>query len=154
MNYQLRPYTYTDKEFVYYVKKVVYKNYVEANWGEWNEEEQREMFETILQDRLSGKIFTEEPGGVQYTQSGVNQKMMDDTKKALKKIDETADKFIKTESGIAKKEKAKKNLAIGLLGAIGLVTAGTMLIKSGKVNKLVDSFKNLSHKTFADIEFN
>ena len=40
-------------------------------------QEQREMFETILQDRLSGKIFTEEPGGVQYTQSGINQKMME-----------------------------------------------------------------------------
>jgi len=84
----------------------------------------------------------------------VNQKMMDDTKKALKKADETVDKFIKTEEGKAKKEKVKKNLAIGLLGTIGLATAGTMLIKSGKVNKLVDAFKSLSRKTFADIEFN
>jgi len=40
-------------------------------------QEQREMFETILQDRLSGKVFTEEVGGTKYTQSGINQKMME-----------------------------------------------------------------------------
>lgn len=40
-------------------------------------QERKEMFETILKDRLSGKIFTEEPGGVQYTQSGIDQKMME-----------------------------------------------------------------------------
>ena len=40
-------------------------------------QEQREMFETILQDRISGKVFTEEVGGTKYTQSGINQKMME-----------------------------------------------------------------------------
>ena len=40
-------------------------------------QERKEMFETILKDRLSGKIFTEEVGGTKYTQSGIDQKMME-----------------------------------------------------------------------------
>ena len=40
-------------------------------------QERKEMFETILQDRISGKVFTEEVGGTKYTQSGINQKMME-----------------------------------------------------------------------------
>ena len=50
MEYDLRPYIQTDKEFVYYVKKIVYKDYVEMNWGEWNEEKQRIMFEEFISD--------------------------------------------------------------------------------------------------------
>ena len=42
--YTLRPYTAEDYEFVYDTKKVAYQKYVEANWGEWNDEKQREMF--------------------------------------------------------------------------------------------------------------
>jgi ribosomal protein S18 acetylase RimI-like enzyme len=48
MEYSLRPYTQADKEFVYYVKKLVYKSYVEENWGEWNEEKQRMMFDEFI----------------------------------------------------------------------------------------------------------
>lgn len=43
-NFEIRPYDKEDYEFVYETKKVAYKNYVEANWGEWNEQIQREMF--------------------------------------------------------------------------------------------------------------
>ena len=42
--YTLRPYTKEDYDFVYDTKKVAYQKYVEANWGEWNDEKQREMF--------------------------------------------------------------------------------------------------------------
>lgn len=48
MEYTLRPYNQVDREFVYNVKKIVYKEYVEMNWGEWNEEEQREMFAEFI----------------------------------------------------------------------------------------------------------
>ena len=48
MEYQLRPYITSDYEFVYHVKKLVYKAYVEENWGEWNEEKQREMFAEFI----------------------------------------------------------------------------------------------------------
>ena len=42
--YTLRPYTEEDYEFVYDTKKVAYQKYVEANWGEWNDEKQRDIF--------------------------------------------------------------------------------------------------------------
>ena len=42
--YTLRPYTKEDYDFVYDTKKVAYQKYVEDNWGEWNDEKQREMF--------------------------------------------------------------------------------------------------------------
>ena len=41
-------YTDDDYEFVYETKKQVYKKYVEANWGEWNEDKQREMFADFI----------------------------------------------------------------------------------------------------------
>ena len=72
----------------------------------------------------------------------VNQKMMDDTYAALKKVDETVDKFIKTEEGKAKKEKIKKNLAIGILGAVGIATTAVVLAKSGKPNKIIEPIKS------------
>ena len=46
--YTLRPYTEEDYEFVYDAKKVAYQKYVEANWGEWNEDKQREMFVNFI----------------------------------------------------------------------------------------------------------
>ena len=42
--YTLRPYTAEDYEFAYNTKKVAYQKYVEANQGEWNDYNQREMF--------------------------------------------------------------------------------------------------------------
>ena len=41
-------YTEDDYEFVYETKKQAYKKYVEANWGEWNEDKQREMFADFI----------------------------------------------------------------------------------------------------------
>ena len=49
INYELRPYTNEDYEFVYQTKKNAYKIYVEANWGEWNEGKQREMFVKFIE---------------------------------------------------------------------------------------------------------
>ena len=50
--YNMRPYIdnkYHDyKEFVYQTKKNAYKQYVEANWGPWNEEDQRKYYEKFI----------------------------------------------------------------------------------------------------------
>ena len=56
MDYKLRPYEMFDYEFVYSLKKVVYKKYVEMNWGEWNEIDQRKMFEDFIKS-YSKEIF-------------------------------------------------------------------------------------------------
>ena len=51
--YNMRPYIdneYHDyKEFVYQTKKNAYKQYVEANWGPWNEDDQRRYFEHFIE---------------------------------------------------------------------------------------------------------
>ena len=70
-----------------------------------------------------------------------NQKMMDDTYAALKKVDETVDKFIKTEEGKAKKESLQKKLKL----AFGAVAAGALavgLVRSGSINKMIDAIKD------------
>lgn len=85
----------------------------------------------------------------------VNQKMMDDTYAALKKVDETVDKFIKTEEGKAKKESLQKKLkAIFLIGLADAMIAFALL-KSGKINKLTDTIMELSTKKIKlnDIKF-
>ena len=48
MDYE--PVSYTDDfyQFVYDLKKTVYKKYVEACWGEWNEAVQQEMFDRFM----------------------------------------------------------------------------------------------------------
>ena len=50
--YNMRPYIdneYHDyKEFIYQVKKDVYKKYVESCWGAWIEEDQRKYFENFI----------------------------------------------------------------------------------------------------------
>lgn len=48
--YQTRPYKIDDYEFVYNTKKVVYQKYIVSNWGEWNEERQREMFSNFINE--------------------------------------------------------------------------------------------------------
>lgn len=52
VQYNMRPYIdneYHDyKEFIYQLKKQAYKEYVEANWGTWNEEEQRSYYENFI----------------------------------------------------------------------------------------------------------
>ena len=50
--YNMRPYIdneYHDyKEFIYQLKKQAYKGYVEANWGKWIEDDQRNYFENFI----------------------------------------------------------------------------------------------------------
>ena len=50
--YNMRPYIdneyYNYKEFIYKVKRDAYKKYVEECFGTWNEKEQRERFETFI----------------------------------------------------------------------------------------------------------
>ena len=48
IEYILKPYRKEDYDFVYDTKKKAYQKYVEANWGEWNEEKQREMFDQFI----------------------------------------------------------------------------------------------------------
>ena len=50
--YNMRPYIdnqyHNYKEFIYQVKKDAYKKYVEACWGNWNEEDQRKYFDNFI----------------------------------------------------------------------------------------------------------
>lgn len=50
--YNMRPYIDNEyhnyKEFVYQVKKNAYKKYVEENWGPWNDDVQRELFQKFI----------------------------------------------------------------------------------------------------------
>lgn len=47
-NYNLKNITEDDYEFIYQVKKNAYKKYVEANWGLWDENAQREYFKNFI----------------------------------------------------------------------------------------------------------
>ena len=49
MNYNLVPITEKDYEFVYELKKNAYKEYVEVNWGTWDEGAQREYFKKFIE---------------------------------------------------------------------------------------------------------
>lgn len=44
MKIRFRMYNEKDYQFIYDVKKEVYKKYVELNWGEWNESKQQDFF--------------------------------------------------------------------------------------------------------------
>lgn len=46
--FKLVPYSNDDYDFVYETKKNAYKHYVELNYGEWNEEQQREFYKEFL----------------------------------------------------------------------------------------------------------
>ena len=48
INYNLRPYTQGDYEFVYQAKKDAYKKYVEEFWGVWDEDKQRAFFNDFI----------------------------------------------------------------------------------------------------------
>lgn len=48
--YKTRPYEIDDYDFVYNTKKVVYQKYIISNWGEWNEDKQREMFSQFINE--------------------------------------------------------------------------------------------------------
>ena len=49
IQYNLRPYTKSDLEFVYQAKKEAYKYYVEKFWGAWDEEKQRSFFADFIE---------------------------------------------------------------------------------------------------------
>ena len=48
--YTIKPFSLEDYEFVYNTKKTVYKQYVESNWGEWNEDTQQKMFAQFIDE--------------------------------------------------------------------------------------------------------
>ena len=49
MKYFLRKYNNNDYEFIYELKKNAYKDYVIANWGDWNEEDQKKYYHTFIE---------------------------------------------------------------------------------------------------------
>lgn len=49
IEYKLIPITEKDYEFIYELKKSAYKEYVEANWGVWDEIAQREYFKKFIE---------------------------------------------------------------------------------------------------------
>lgn len=52
--YNMRPYIDNEyKEFIYQTKKQAYKKYVEENWGEWNEQIQRKLFNEFINNIAS-----------------------------------------------------------------------------------------------------
>ena len=50
IKYEITPYKDEDYEFVYELKKCVYRSYVEQNWGEWNEVLQRDLFVKFMNE--------------------------------------------------------------------------------------------------------
>ena len=50
IKYEITPYKDEDYEFVYELKKGVYRSYVEQNWGEWNEVLQRDLFVKFMNE--------------------------------------------------------------------------------------------------------
>ena len=50
IKYTINPFSLEDYEFVYNTKKTVYKQYVESNWGEWNEDTQQKMFAQFIDE--------------------------------------------------------------------------------------------------------
>lgn len=48
-DYKLIPITEKDYEFIYELKKNAYKEYVEVNWGAWDETVQREYFKKFIE---------------------------------------------------------------------------------------------------------
>ena len=46
--YEFRKASEEDYEFIYQVKKEAYQNYVEINFGSWDEEKQREYFKAFI----------------------------------------------------------------------------------------------------------
>ena len=51
MEYIFRKYEASDYEFIYELKKLCYKHYVDELLGGWNEEDQRKMYEDFILER-------------------------------------------------------------------------------------------------------
>lgn len=52
--YGLRKITKNDYDFIYQVKKNAYKKYVEINFGNWDEEQQKEYFNRFIETYKDG----------------------------------------------------------------------------------------------------
>ncbi|MBQ7351665.1 MAG: GNAT family N-acetyltransferase [Clostridia bacterium] len=50
IEYTLRKYQDEDYEFVYEIKKICYKKYVDEYYGGWDEDKQREMFADLMKE--------------------------------------------------------------------------------------------------------
>ena len=70
----------------------------------------------------------------------VSQQTANSLNNFVKKADETVDKFIKSEEGIAKKNSLKKKIAAGILAFCGIGAIATYAIKTGKLNKIKNLF--------------
>ena len=57
--YKLRPYTQADFEFVYRIKKIAYRPYVEKFWGAWDEEKQRVFFADFIKKVQNSLLIIE-----------------------------------------------------------------------------------------------
>lgn len=55
-DYKLIPMTKADYDFIYEVKKNAYIEYVEINWGTWNDDVQRELFKKFI-DNNKNNIY-------------------------------------------------------------------------------------------------
>lgn len=62
INYDLRQATMEDKEFVYSLKKLVLKDYIDEIWG-WDEDYQRKDFE-VYYNPVNNKIITWNNSGI------------------------------------------------------------------------------------------
>ena len=59
IEYTLRTITEQDYDFIYQVKKDAYQKYVEMNFGEWNDELQKEFFKAFMEKIKAGaRIIT------------------------------------------------------------------------------------------------
>ena len=56
-NVKLIKYNDNYKEFIYDVKKIVYKKYVEENWGPWNDEVQKELFDKFIDSTIADDLW-------------------------------------------------------------------------------------------------
>ena len=73
MKYSLRSYNDSDYDFIYQTKKNAYKDYVIANYGEWNEDIQRQFFSDFINEskqNIKIQYFKQNPAGKLYERLG------------------------------------------------------------------------------------
>ena len=73
MEYSLRSYNDSDYDFIYQTKKNAYKDYVIANYGEWNEDIQRQFFSDFIdksKQNIKIQYFKQNPVGKLYERLG------------------------------------------------------------------------------------
>ena len=62
IQYNLRPYTKSDLEFVYQTKIEAFKSYVEKFWGAWNKEKQQSFFASFIKKVQDSLLIIEHEG--------------------------------------------------------------------------------------------